>query len=126
MVFRSRGVPEDRAPPGRTGSAGGRATVMSGNVGRSGPADDLSRAMRTRRPSHLLTAEGDQGGAAAPEGDSRIDTRPAVVPRPADTLPSLRGCSSVGRALAWHARGQGFKSPQLHETLAPRNGDPAR
>src|SRR6266487_1364289 len=24
------------------------------------------------------------------------------------------GCSSVGRALAWHARGQGFKSPQLH------------
>tara|TARA_X000001036_G_scaffold120886_3_gene114431 strand:+ start:881 stop:985 length:105 start_codon:yes stop_codon:yes gene_type:complete len=27
---------------------------------------------------------------------------------------SLRGCSSAGRALAWHARGQGFKSPQLH------------
>ena len=27
----------------------------------------------------------------------------------------LRGCSSVGRALAWHARGQGFKSPQLHK-----------
>ena len=28
--------------------------------------------------------------------------------------PVLRGCSSVGRALAWHARGQGFNSPQLH------------
>tara|TARA_B100000524_G_scaffold213340_1_gene111829 strand:+ start:382 stop:486 length:105 start_codon:yes stop_codon:yes gene_type:complete len=27
------------------------------------------------------------------------------------------GCSSVGRALAWHARGQGFKSPQLHIIL---------
>ena len=27
------------------------------------------------------------------------------------------GCSSVGRALAWHARGQGFKSPQLHLQL---------
>ncbi len=26
----------------------------------------------------------------------------------------LRGISSVGRALAWHARGQGFKSPILH------------
>ena len=25
-----------------------------------------------------------------------------------------RGISSVGRALAWHARGQGFKSPILH------------
>ena len=26
-----------------------------------------------------------------------------------------RGCSSVGRALAWHARGQGFNPPQLHK-----------
>src|SRR6266851_7431911 len=25
-----------------------------------------------------------------------------------------RGFSSVGRALAWHARGQGFESPKLH------------
>ena len=24
------------------------------------------------------------------------------------------GCSSVGRALEWHSRGQGFDSPQLH------------
>jgi hypothetical protein len=29
--------------------------------------------------------------------------------------PPCRGCSSVGRALAWHARGQGFDSPQLHK-----------
>ena len=27
---------------------------------------------------------------------------------------TCRGISSVGRALAWHARGQGFKSPILH------------
>jgi hypothetical protein len=27
-----------------------------------------------------------------------------------------RGCSSVGRALEWHSRGQGFDSPQLHST----------
>ena len=26
----------------------------------------------------------------------------------------IRGCSSVGRALPWHGRGQGFDSPQLH------------
>ncbi len=26
-----------------------------------------------------------------------------------------RGLSSVGRALAWHARGQGFDSPRLHQ-----------
>ena len=27
----------------------------------------------------------------------------------------FRGCSSAGRAPAWHAGGQGFKSPQLHK-----------
>ena len=33
----------------------------------------------------------------------------------AATLASpLRGCSSGGRALPWHGRGQGFESPQLH------------
>ena len=26
-----------------------------------------------------------------------------------------RGCSSVGRALEWHSRGQEFNSPQLHQ-----------
>ena len=35
----------------------------------------------------------------------------ASLSRPA---PSIRGHSSVGRALAWHARGQGFDSPWLH------------
>src|ERR1700730_36409 len=32
-------------------------------------------------------------------------------------VPSIRGHSSVGRALAWHARGRGFESPWLHHTL---------
>ncbi len=27
------------------------------------------------------------------------------------------GCGAAGSALAWHARGQGFKSPQLHQVL---------
>src|SRR5271157_6495644 len=42
----------------------------------------------------------------------RIDTGPGFI-----RILSLfvsRGISSVGRALAWHARGQGFKSPILH------------
>ena len=26
------------------------------------------------------------------------------------------GCGAAGSALAWHARGQGFESPQLHQT----------
>tara|TARA_B100001094_G_scaffold150276_1_gene145412 strand:+ start:314 stop:427 length:114 start_codon:yes stop_codon:yes gene_type:complete len=30
-------------------------------------------------------------------------------------IPIVRGCSSAGRAPAWHAGGQGFKSPQLHK-----------
>src|SRR5207302_2319662 len=34
------------------------------------------------------------------------------------TLDRPRGCSSVGRALPWHGRGQGFDSPQLHHKTA--------
>ena len=29
-----------------------------------------------------------------------------------------RGCSSVGRALAWHARGRRFESDQLHQVFS--------
>ena len=28
----------------------------------------------------------------------------------------FRGYSSVGRALEWHSRGQGFESPYLHQS----------
>ena len=30
------------------------------------------------------------------------------------SIVELRGLSSVGRALAWHARGRGFESHRLH------------
>ena len=33
-------------------------------------------------------------------------------------LPGMRGCSSVGRALQSHCRGQGFDSPQLHRVVS--------
>ena len=40
--------------------------------------------------------------------------------RRTDTLTSqLRGCSSVGRALEWHSRGQEFNSPHLHSIEKP-------
>ena len=32
------------------------------------------------------------------------------------------GCSSVGRALEWHSRGQGFDSPQLHHKKSACKG----
>ena len=32
----------------------------------------------------------------------------------------MRGRSSVGRALEWHSRGQGFDSPRLHALLGIR------
>ena len=45
--------------------------------------------------------------------------------RPIDRTPCLRldtaserGCSSVGRALQSHCRGQGFESPQLHQIFS--------
>ena len=42
---------------------------------------------------------------------------PALMPpiRKGSRLHPLRGCSSVGRALEWHSRGQEFNSPQLHQ-----------
>ena len=45
-----------------------------------------------------------------------ISNRPTASIRfPA--LPKGRwGCGAVGSALAWHARGQGFESPQLHKS----------
>ena len=32
----------------------------------------------------------------------------------------VRGCSSDGRALQSHCRGQGFESPQLHQSAPPK------
>ena len=32
-------------------------------------------------------------------------------------LVAIRGYSSVGRALEWHSRGQGFESPYLHQRI---------
>ena len=51
------------------------------------------RACKPRRPGHIIVDT---------LGGFLLLTKP------------LRGCSSVGRALEWHSRGEGFDSPQLH------------
>src|SRR3954453_23103959 len=59
---------------------------------------------------------------ARPTGSDRGhgEGRPLTGPTSDDKfLRYARGISSAGRALAWHARGQGFKSPILHSTLDP-------
>jgi hypothetical protein len=42
-----------------------------------------------------------------------------TLPSPTLKLRFSWGCSSAGRALAWHARGQGFDPPQLHQNFVP-------
>src|SRR5665213_919087 len=54
-------------------------------------------------------------------GASGRSARVAAFSRPKVGLLAslfLRGYSSAGRALAWHARGQGFESPYLHKEIA--------
>src|SRR5213078_3591214 len=43
--------------------------------------------------------------------------RRSVTSSPGRLAALSRGCGAVGSALAWHARGQGFESPQLHNDL---------
>ena len=50
---------------------------------------------------------------------SRSAATDRYVPTP------VRGCSSVGRALPWHGRGQGFDSPQLHHLVQGPRPQPA-
>ena len=57
--------------------------------------------------------------AAGERALARDLARSSGLPRP-----TTRGISSAGRAPAWHAGGQGFKSPILHQT--PRSGSPGR
>ena len=54
-------------------------------------------------------------GSGSNRGEFRF-TRRLKSARPLKKL--LWGCSSVGRALEWHSRGQGFDSPQLHQFLS--------
>ena len=44
--------------------------------------------------------------------------RPGGLNYPDKKISQIWGCSSAGRALAWHARGQGFDPPQLHQLPA--------
>ena len=46
--------------------------------------------------------------------------RSAWMKRSTSQVVLFWGCSSVGRALEWHSRGQGFDSPQLHQLMKKR------
>jgi ribosomal protein L13E len=76
-----------------------------------------------RDPARLRVCQASTGLAEnlAPKArDEPIDRtrRPAyhAPSRPQRCCESGRGCSSVGRALQSHCRGQGFESPQLHQS----------
>src|ERR1019366_4093636 len=43
-------------------------------------------------------------------------------PRGGATRAIVRGCGAAGSAPAWHAGGQGFESPQLHQGVFPELG----
>src|ERR1700722_11026729 len=63
--------------------------------------------------------------ASPPEGWSaqRLDREFPLVLEADNIDIRTWGSSSVGRALAWHARRQGFDSPHLHEMrLTPTGG----
>src|SRR5277367_5130238 len=69
----------------------------------------------------------------APRASSLIKARASpFAPKPltpkgrARKDPARRGCSSDGRALQSHCRGQGFESPQLHQEVRARARQPPR
>src|SRR5262249_53640934 len=78
-----------------------------------------SATSRTRRSSSALSPA-DRANRRAPWSEAvgfvrilqRSRTRLIPTPRPA------WGHSSVGRAVEWHSRGQGFDSPWLHQFLS--------
>ncbi len=98
-----------RLAPGGLRHARHASTTAGGwSSRRAGRAGCVSR--RTTSPSPISLACGHWLGfrGVAREGDTRL--------RP------VRGCGAVGSALAWHARGQGFESPQLHPLTHPSGG----
>ena len=70
-----------------------------------------SASARTRRRNPKVPRHAGFGRRMALK--SGIAARPIPTPRPE------WGHSSVGRALEWHSRGQGFDSPWLHHPPAP-------
>ena len=89
---------------------------------RSGVTDGTERpalgSARLYASIHIRAA----GRGSRPAGADNFDESPAEEPSAGTCRPCqgtyerflTRGHSSVGRALAWHARGPGFESPWLH------------
>ena len=125
-----------------------RRSAKVGTRNRQPPARGmgLARTPRLRRPERLCyprnrcvdagavrvrlvlsepgsVQAGDRGPQNSPEEQPMV-TRPEAGWRPIERRRVDRhgtfawGCSSAGRAPAWHAGGRGFESPQLHQSPA--------
>ncbi len=89
------------------GPAGGRSRPWGHAQLSAGPIRDRSAI----RPSSVtvICVHGGVRIMQLPSAGRHRDSHDSLL-----TFPASRGCSSVGRALPWHGRGQGFDSPQLH------------
>ncbi len=103
-----RAMPDAKPPPHRreTATAPGRESRPSGLQ---------PRARHAPHASH-------KSGQSARSAHNPVDNPRGFGQEPT----SAWGCSSVGRALEWHSRGQEFNSPQLHQNFAGviRKGNP--
>ncbi len=66
---------------------------------------------------HLYPSEGARGKAGTLSQLAHVSELPVDFAEKFRDEPGtrIRGCSSAGRALQSHCRGQGFESPQLHQ-----------
>ena len=71
------------------------------------------RKFNTFYLTHLLLSDRFFGSCRTPSDKYNL-----VVVMTANQRSPQRGRSSVGRALEWHSRGQGFDSPRLHRRMA--------
>jgi hypothetical protein len=106
-------------------------TISGPRLHDKGPGDDLRHTFATwledaAIPSRVIDElmghasghrdPGAGGAGGSPMGRVYRETTPAMVARVTAALDETNGCVLGCERLArrWHARGQGFKSPQLH------------
>ena len=100
-----------RSTPTRTGSR--PTTISTTRSSRTRRTTSISRRSPTSRPTRRRAERSPPPRPLLPliwPGRPPKDGRAVSA--------ALRGHSSAGRALAWHARGQGFDPPWLHQPLS--------
>ena len=121
-----RGRRGRRGPGGRLRAGRGRRHVGRGRrstTKRTRPDDSVGEKPGAGRVFPCESPAGTTGLSYGSRGHFRGRSQPALDPSRARCRQAvacsfpLWGRSSVGRALQWHCRGQGFDSPRLHQTL---------